>query len=78
MRASDPSTASATVDVIVRVTNVNEPPAFNEDVPTVLRVMEIPDRKDADSEDADPVIRRGDDDSAVVASTFAVTDQDAV
>ena len=77
VRASDPSTASATVDVIVRVTNVNEPPAFNEDVPTVLRVMEIPDRKDADSEDADPVIRRGDDDSAVVASTFAVTDQDA-
>ena len=26
VRVSDPSTASATVNVIVRVTNVNEPP----------------------------------------------------
>ena len=58
VRVSDPSTASATVNVIVRVTNVNEPPAFDEDVPTVLRVDEIPDRTNADSENADPVIKR--------------------
>ena len=37
VRVSDPSTASATVNVIVRVTNVNEAPAFGEDVPTALR-----------------------------------------
>ena len=38
VRVSDPSTASATVNVIVRVRDVNEPPAFeNEDVPTVLK-----------------------------------------
>ena len=78
VRASDPSTASATVNVIVRVTNVNEPPAFDEDVPTVLRVMEIPDRVDADRENAHPPdITFGDNDSPVVAGTFAVTDQDA-
>ena len=76
VRASDPSTASTTVNVIVRVTNVNEPPDFKEDVPTLLRVDEIPDRKDADSEDAEPVIKRGDDDSPVGADTFDVTDQD--
>ena len=78
VRVSDPSTASATVNVIVGVTNVNEPPAFDEDVPTVLRVMEIPDRVDADRENADPPdITFGDNDSPVVAGTFAVTDQDA-
>ena len=67
VRASDPSTASATVNVIVTVTNVNEPPAFREDVPTVLRVSEnaVP-----------PVMRFGDDDSLVDAGTFAITDQD--
>ena len=67
VRVSDPSTASATANVIVRVTNVNEAPAFNEDVPTVLRV-----RENADP----PVITFGDDDSPVNADTFAVTDQD--
>ena len=67
MRVSDPSTASATANVIVRVTNVNEAPAFGEDVPTVLRV-----RENADA----PVITFGDDDSPVDADTFAVTDQD--
>ena len=67
VRVSDPSTASATANVIVRVTNVNEAPAFNEDVPTVLRV-----RENADP----PVITFGDDDSPVDADTFAVTDQD--
>ena len=76
VRASDPSTASATVNVIVRVTEVNEPPAFRENVPTLLRVDEIPDREDPDSENADPIIKFGDDDSPVDAETFEVTDQD--
>ena len=67
VRVSDPSTASATVNVIVRVTNVNEAPAFGEDVPTVLRVRENVDP---------PVITFGDADSPVDANTFAVTDQD--
>ena len=40
MKVSDPSTASATVNVIVTVTNVNEPPKFKDDVPTLLRVEE--------------------------------------
>ena len=30
VRVSDPSTASATINVIVRVTNENEPPDFKE------------------------------------------------
>ena len=67
VRVSDPSTASATVNVIVRVTEVNEAPAFDEDAPTVLRVKENADP---------PVITFGDDDSPVNAGTFAVTDQD--
>ena len=67
MRVSDPSTASATVNVIVRVTDVNEAPAFDEDAPTALRV-----RENADP----PVITFGDDDGPVDADTFAVTDQD--
>ena len=66
VRVSDPSTASTTVNVIVRVTNENEPPAFNENVPTLLRVKE----------NEDPTIRFGDDDSEVDEDTFAVTDQD--
>ena len=73
VRVSDPSTASATVNVIVTVTNVNEPPAFREDVPTVLRVRETTDIE----ENADPpVITFGDDDSPLEAETYAVTDQD--
>jgi len=67
VKVSDPSTASATVNVIVRVTNVNEPPAFIENVPTLLRVKENEDP---------PVITFGDNDSPVDADTFAVTDQD--
>ena len=67
MRVSDPSTASATVNVIVRVTDVNEAPSFDEDVPTVLRVRENADPPDITFED---------DDSPVDADTFAVTDQD--
>ena len=68
VRVSDPSTASATANVIVRVTNVNEPPDFADDVPTVLRVKENADP---------PVITFGDEDSPVDKETFAVTDQDA-
>ena len=64
---SDPSTASATVNVVVTVTEVNEPPQFNEDVPTMLRVREntVP-----------PVFTFGASDTPVGVSTFAVTDQD--
>ena len=68
VKVSDPSTASATVNVIVRVTNVNEPPAFADDVPTVLRVRE---------NEAPPVITFGDSGTSINATTFAVTDQDA-
>ncbi len=68
VRVSDPSTASATVNVIVRVTNVNEPPAFDENVPTLLRVEENPEGR--------PVITFGDSGTPVDADTFAVTDQD--
>ena len=67
VRVSDPSTASATVNVIGRVTDVNEAPAFDEDVPTVLRV-----RENADP----PVITVGDSGTPVDADTHAVTDQD--
>ena len=56
------------MNVIVRVTDVNEAPAFDEDAPTVLRV-----RENADP----PVITFGDGDSSVDADTFAVTDQDS-
>ena len=67
VRASDPSTASDTVNVIVRVTNVNEPPAFNENVPTSLRVVE----------NAAPlVITAGDSGTSVTPNTFVATDQD--
>ncbi len=67
VRASDPSTASATVNVIVRITNVNEPPAFAENVPTLLKVRE--------NEDS-PALTFGDGDSPVGVDTFDVTDQD--
>ena len=42
----------------------------------LLRVDEIPDREDPVSENADPIIKFGDDDSPVDAETFEVTDQD--
>ena len=80
VRASDPSTASAIVNVIVRVTEVNEPPAFDDDAPTLLSVDEIPDRKDADREDVAPpvipVIKVEHSDKPIDGSTYAVTDQD--
>ena len=65
---SDPSTASATVNVIVRVTNVNEPPAFNDGAPTSLRVRENVNPLD---------ITFGVNEAQVDADTYAVTDQDA-
>ena len=45
VRVSDPSTASATVNVIVKVTDVNEAPVFDEDAPTELWVFESSDRE---------------------------------
>ena len=68
VRVTDPSTASSTVNVIVTVTNVNEPPEFDEDAPTLLRVRENL---------SPPVITFGDGDASVVAATFDVTDQDS-
>ena len=69
VRVSDPSTASTTVNVIVRVTSVNEAPEFDQDVPTVLRVVENEDP---------PNLTFGDDDSPVDADTFSATDQDSL
>ncbi len=68
VRASDPSTASATVNVIITVRNVNEPPDFAENVPTLLRVKE--------NEDS-PNITIGDSGTSINSTTFAVTDQDS-
>ena len=65
VRASDPSTASATVDVIVTVRDVYEPPAFGEDVPALLKVVEN-----------GKVITVEDSGDQVTAKTFDVTDQD--
>ena len=67
VRVSDPSTASATVNMIVTVTRVNEAPLFDEDAPTVLKVTENADP---------PVITIVDSDTPVGADTYAVTDQD--
>ncbi len=67
VRATDPSTASATVNVIVRITDVNEPPDFAEGVPTLLKVVE----------NADPlVITVGDSGTPVTSNTFDATDED--
>ena len=43
VRVSDPSTAAAIVNVIVKVTEVNEAPAFDDDAPTLLSVEENPE-----------------------------------
>ena len=81
VRASDPSTASDTVNVIVKVTEVNEPPAFDEDTPTLLRVREVTDAM-VDPDDMDTatpgVLTFGGDDTEVVSGTYVVTDQDGV
>ena len=67
VRVSDPSTAAATVNVIVRITQVNEPPAFDDDAPTLLSVVENEDPPD---------ITVGHNGDPIDASTYAVTDQD--
>ena len=67
VRVTDPSTASAIVNVIVTVADVNEAPLFDEDAPAVLRVRENTDP---------PVITLGDGDTPVDAGTYAVTDED--
>ena len=72
VRASDPSTASAIVNVIVRVTEVNEPPAFKDEAPTLLSVVEKVD----EAPPVIPVIKVEHSNKPIDASTFAVTDQD--
>ena len=67
VRASDPSTAADTVNVIVTVAEVNEAPHFDEDAPTLLSVAE---------NEVTPVITVEHDDTQVDADTYAVTDQD--
>ncbi len=69
VRVSDPSTASATLNVIVRVTNVDEAPIFSEDAPTELWVGEGTDR-------AIFWLQGGTERIDVDADTYAVTDQD--
>ena len=68
MRVSDPSTASATANVIITVRDVNEPPAFDESVPTFLRVREnaIP-----------PVLTIGGSGTPIDDDSFDVTDEDS-
>ena len=68
VQVSDPSTASVTVNVIVTVADVNEPPEFDEDVPTLLRVEENVNAPD---------ITIGDSGESIDANTFAATDQDS-
>ena len=69
LRVSDPSTASATMNVIVRVTGVDEPPVFDEGAPTELWVGEGLDR-------ALFWLKGGTERIDVDADTYAVTDQD--
>ena len=67
VRVSDPSTAHATVNVVVAVADVNEAPIFPEGAPTVLKVRE----------NEDPLaITFGDGNTPVVAETYAVADPD--
>ena len=67
VRVSDPSTAADTVNVIVRVAEVNEAPHFGEDAPTLLSVTE---------NESPPVIRIDHGSTRVDADTYAATDQD--
>ena len=67
VRVSDPSTAADTVNVIVRVAEVNEAPHFDADAPTLLSVTE---------NESPPVIRIDHGNTRVDADTYAVTDQD--
>ena len=77
VRVTDPSTASATVNVIVTVTEVNEPPAFDDDAPTLLRVREN-QKDDMGNPVVPPVINLEDGARSLNAEAFAVTDQDGV
>ena len=68
VRASDPSTAFDTVNVIVAVSDVNEPPRFvDQNAPTLLRV-----RENVDS----PVITFGIRDTPLDADAYTVFDLD--
>ncbi len=67
VRVSDPSTATATVNVIITVTDVNEPPRVVGSAPTVVRA-----RENADP----PAITFGDTDAALSPETFAIIEQD--
>ena len=67
LRVTDPSTAFDTVNVVITINDVNEPPAFQNDAPTLLSVVENTDP---------PVIRVGHSGTAIDAETYAVTDQD--
>ena len=68
VRASDPSTAFTTVNVIVIITEVNEPPAFPDDAPNLLSVGENVDPPD---------IIVGHGGLSVDVGTYTATDQDA-
>ena len=69
VRASDPSTAEAIVNVIVRITEVNEAPAFPDDAPTLLNVVENVDPPDITIEHSR---------NSIDAATYAVEDQDGI
>ena len=75
VRVSDPSTASATVNVIVTVTDVNEAPTFDEDAPTELWVFETTDPEDPENTDIF-WLQDGTEPVYVDAATYAVTDRD--
>ena len=68
VKVSDPSTASATLNVIVTVTNVNEAPQFRKDAPTELSVAE---------DDTGKSLRAGTPPVELQGSTYTVTDEDA-
>ena len=55
------------MNVVITINDVNEPPAFNDDAPTLLSVVENADP---------PFIRVGHSGTAIDAETYAVTDQD--
>jgi len=75
VKVSDPSTASVTVNVIVTVADVNEPPEFEEDVPTLLKVKE--NQKNSSDQSIQPVITLEDGETSIADTTFVATDQDS-
>ena len=60
--------------MVVTITDVNEPPAFDEDAPTLLRVREITDLPEHAG--PPPVITLEDGETEIDDTTFAVTDRD--